>query len=100
MLPMKSLIFVLLTDLCSYRFAHAFQTYTELCSTGLTSIENLLNIPAGGESSSLSYDRLDRGEINYIDDEGEETTGKVFVFILICKRKHTVISKNGRFTSS
>ena len=25
-----------------------------------------------GESDSLNYDRLDRGEINYIDDEGSE----------------------------
>jgi hypothetical protein len=50
------------------------------CSTSLTSIKNLLNIAAGGESSSLNYDRLDRGEINYIDDEGEETNGKILGF--------------------
>ncbi len=59
-----------------------FQTSTELCLTSLNSIEILLNIPAGGESSSLNYDRLDRGEINYIDDEGEETIGKIFVFVV------------------
>jgi hypothetical protein len=60
-----------------------FQTYTEFCSTSLTSIEIILNIPVGGESSSLNYDRLDRGEINYIDDEGEEMIEIFFVFIMV-----------------
>jgi hypothetical protein len=60
---------------------------SELCLTSLTSIEILLNISAGGESSSLNYDRLDRGEINYIDDEGEETIEICFVLV---RCKHTV----------
>jgi hypothetical protein len=64
-----------------------FQTYTVFCSISLTSIEIILNIPAGGESSSFNYDRLDRGEINYIDDEGEETIEKIFVFIVSVRCK-------------